>query len=464
MRTFESLSIIVMLVGLAWSFIPERRRARFVLYLPVLLWALLIVHFIAEGARWQMVPAYVFAAGLTLNNLRLFLRKKPSRPTSKFVTLLEVVGMMVVFFIVYQIPVLVPVFNLPEPNGPYKVGVSSTVLVDASRPETFTAAADDRREVPLRIWYPAEPPAKSMPVHYWSNHPEYSRYLTAEIGVPSFILDHLKLVKTHSFPDAPLAAGQSTWPVILFSHGYRLGYLEQNTTLMETLASNGFVVISVGHPYEAIAVPLADGSTARYLDTNKTAFFNSEAVQEESLQIWSADERFVLDQFGNIAQESPLAFLAGRLDLSRLGVAGMSFGGSTAAQLCQTDARCKAVLTLDSPQYTAVKSGKLTQPYMQLVSDNGAYLERRVYEQAAGPAWLVTVKGTEHYNFSDLTLVSPLLSALKFSGPINGPQMVKIIDSYSLAFFEKALKDLPNPLLIGISAQYPEVTIESRQP
>ncbi|MHB8931935.1 MAG: alpha/beta hydrolase, partial [Bellilinea sp.] len=104
----------------------------------------------------------------------------------------------------------------------------------------------------------------------------------------------------------------------------------------------------------------------------------------------------------------------------------------------------------------------LNQPFLFMISDNGSYLERTVFESAAAAAYLITIKGTEHYNFSDLTLVSPLAQAFDFSGPISGQQMVRIINTYSLAFFDKHLKDLPAPLLNGVSAEYPEVMIESR--
>ena len=97
-----------------------------------------------------------------------------------------------------------------------------------------------------------------------------------------------------------------------------------------------------------------------------------------------------------------------------------------------------------------------------MVSANGDYIERNVYESTASPAYLVSVADTAHYNFSDFTLVSPLASALGFSGPIDGDQMIRIQIAYSLAFFDRHLKDLPGALLDGASTEFPEVLIESR--
>ncbi|MHB8191706.1 MAG: alpha/beta hydrolase family protein [Bellilinea sp.] len=462
MRLFENLALFTMLLVLAWSFVPAKRRARVVLYAPLLTWVLLIVHFIVEGARWQMVPAYLLAVGLTLNNFHLLTRKKPAPTLRPLLRMLIVMAFLVLFILIYQLPQSFPVFTLPQPGGQYPVGSTSLTLIDSSREETFTENPDDYREVPVRIWYPSKEIENTQPEGYWSDHPEYSRYLTLELGLPVFSLDHLRLVKTHTYKCTPLPDGQEQYPVILFQHGYRLGYLEQNTSLMETLASNGYVVISLAHPYEAIAVPLADGSTAHYSNSDTDGFMDSTAVQEESLLIWAADTTFVMDSLEDIQSDGPFGFLAGRLDLDQIGLAGMSFGGSTASQVCLTDSRCKAGLTLDSPQYSAVKSGQLTQPFLFMISDNGSYLERAVFESAAAAAYLITIKGTEHYNFSDLTLVSPLAQTFDFSGPISGQQMVRIINTYSLAFFDKHLKDLPAPLLNGVSAEYPEVMIESR--
>jgi hypothetical protein len=42
--------------------------------------------------------------------------------------------------------------------------------------------------------------------------------------------------------------------------------------------------------------------------------------------------------------------------------------------------------------------------------------------------------------------------------------MVKIINSYMLAFFDEYLKGERSPLLDGSSPNYPEVTIEIRNP
>src|SRR5687768_9924496 len=46
--------------------------------------------------------------------------------------------------------------TLPRPTGAFAIGRRSLVLVDRLRPETMTTDPNDRREVLLNIWYPAE--------------------------------------------------------------------------------------------------------------------------------------------------------------------------------------------------------------------------------------------------------------------------------------------------------------------
>jgi len=463
MRFLENIILILLLLALAWSFLPPQRRSRIILYLPFLTGLLIIVHLVVEGARWQMFPAYLLAIGLLANNTRL-LRSTASRPTSQpvWLRLLLVLGGLLLFIVVSQLPVLIPVFNLPQPGGGFDVGISQVVLTDETRPETFTSQTDDFRQVPLMIWYPAANPLNARPVTYWLDQPQISRQLTGMLNLPFFLLDHLSLVQTHAALDAPAAGGQPPFPVILFSHGYRLGYLQQNTSLMETLASQGYVVISIGHPYQAAAVPDENGKLIPFATETARRFSQDAAFREESLTIWTDDLRFVLNHLPDFQQGKFLPQLTGRLDLERIGVAGMSFGGSAASRLCLQEVRCDALLTLDSPQYEPVLSASLQQPSLFFAAQESEYVRREVYEQVNAPAYLLTIQGSAHYDFTDLTLVSPLNAALGFSGGVNGDQMVRILNQYSLAFFNRHLKDLPAPLLDSPSAAYPEVTITAR--
>src|SRR5206468_3158779 len=70
------------------------------------------------------------------------------------------------------------------------------------------------------------------------------------IGVPSFALEHLRLVRTHSYGDAPIRNDRAPYPIVIYSHGYT-GYRTASFNQMEALASSGYVAIAIDHPYAA---------------------------------------------------------------------------------------------------------------------------------------------------------------------------------------------------------------------
>ena len=75
----------------------------------------------------------------------------------------------------------------------------------------------------------------------------------------------LAAVKTHATIDAAPAATPARFPVILFQHGYT-GLPSSHTALMEDLASHGWAVLNLIHPYEATGAMLADGTVVTFTD------------------------------------------------------------------------------------------------------------------------------------------------------------------------------------------------------
>ena len=81
-----------------------------------------------------------------------------------------------------------------------------------------------------------------------------------------------------------------------------------------------------------------------------------------------------------------------------------------------------------------------------------------------GVVYSVQIRGTTHFDFTDLSLYSPVFKFTKAFGPIDRYRMVKIINGYTLAFFDEYLKGETSPLLDGSSPNFPEVRIEVRYP
>src|SRR5262249_41166408 len=76
--------------------------------------------------------------------------------------------------------------------------------------------------------------------------------------------DAIADVETHATVDAAPLAGRAL-PAILFGAGYG-GVASAHAALVEDLASHGFVVLAVAHPYEATFVRFDDGGAASMID------------------------------------------------------------------------------------------------------------------------------------------------------------------------------------------------------
>src|SRR5262245_23925883 len=132
--------------------------------------------------------------------------------------------------------------QVPGPTGRYAVGTFSVMLSDPGRNNPFLNDVS-RREVLVRFWYRAPRPGPCTPAPYML--PRVSRYLSEKLGISAPEL------RTNSCYQAPVLSGRH--PVVLASHGYT-GMLTDYTFLFEDLASHGYVVASIAHPYESTAV------------------------------------------------------------------------------------------------------------------------------------------------------------------------------------------------------------------
>jgi predicted dienelactone hydrolase len=267
---------------------------------------------------------------------------------------------------------------------------------------------------------------------------------------------------------------------------------------LEELASHGYVVVSLAHPYSTAATVFPDGRVvtstveagSRAL-SEATAKATSDAefdpVVNRIGSVWVADVRFVLDQMEQFNVSDPL--FADRLDLTRVGVFGHSLGGGSAAQAMYEDDRFAAAINMDGTLFGDVATHGIARPVMLMLSERvpltaeqikfagsspeaDAYFRQReaatqatVYEQAA-PGYRLTLQGSTHRTFIAFEPIAApaLFIPAQVVGTIDGARGVGIIDDYVVSFFNRHLKGQPSALLDGQPAVYPEVVFESHHP
>jgi hypothetical protein len=74
--------------------------------------------------------------------------------------------------------------------------------------------------------------------------------------------------------------------------------------------------------------------------------------------------------------------------------------------------------------------------------------------------YMLTVRGSRHFDFSDRPLYSPI-RRLTEAGTISPLRVHEITEAYTLQFFSHALQDKPAPLLAADNSPYKEVQFDN---
>jgi len=103
----------------------------------------------------------------------------------------------------------------------------------------------------------------------------------------------------------------------------------------------------------------------------------------------------------------------------------------------------------------------MTPKMMYPIEDSYSRMGAR-YERLEHVRYYLAIEGFTHFNFTDLPLISPMLETRGITGPIHGLRGMRIVNDYTLAFFQKHLNNRNTSLLNGPSLDYPEVLFEVR--
>lgn len=456
MRFWETVLLAAVVVTFGLTVFPPRRR--WISHVAVAtMTGAVVVQAVVEGFRWQLVPVCVVAGGLVLVWAARFRPPAPSPPgwPRRVGRVVAVVVGVLGLVIATATPVLVPVFDFPEPSGPYGIGTVTYHWTDEDRPEEFTADPDDRREVVVQVWYPADPDPDADRAPYVPDS-EALAPLAGLAGLPSFTFNHLEYVTTNAVPSAPVADDRPDYPLLVLATG-RGGYRQYNTLGVEDLVSHGYVVAGIDHPYSDAGVVLSDGRVAALDDR-----MLDDGFVERIVPFLAGDATFTLDQMIRVDRADPLGVLTGRIDTGTVGLFGLSLGGEITAQACMTDTRFQACLPIDCWMTPPVVDAGLTQPTLWLTRDMDTMRQegwtedevqrthrtiRSVYDRLPADGYIVRIPGMYHPDFGDTQLLSPLFRPLGISGPLDGDRAHQLVNDYVRAFFDHHVRGRPAPLL-----------------
>ncbi len=482
MQFFEALFLFCTLVLLALvCFFSNSRKGQLLTFYAAL--GALAIHLIGEVPRWQVGLAYVLFPVLPL----LLLRNSVAHIALRVLGFLTGATLLAtsMFFAMGM-----PIKRLPAPSGEYKVGTTSFTLVDESREEIHTDRAGDKRELFVEAWYPAGSDEDDV----YPMRTLWSELYRGESDQISFFLSYLRGVKTHSMIGAPAEGSGQRFPLILFNHGLQM-FTSQNTLLMEHLASHGYIVVSISHPYESLRVnlegagtvlpkfltsieewnkamqwieassrpiQLAKDSMAEVSSVESRAQIMRNAISESPMntvvQEWASDNTFVLDNLLSSGREATI--FQGIIDTTRIGAMGMSVGGATAAELCKLDPRIKAGINVDGLQYGTTNSDSLNVPFLMVYSDDGLGTNDFLQLSSTTAYHECHFVSSKHADFTDFPIIWPMLKLYGQLGSIPGPRVLQMTNNVVLGFWDRYLKDQPaSPW----NEDYPELTFKSHR-
>lgn len=322
-----------------------------------------------------------------------------------------------------------------ETTGTYGVKQTSAILVDESRTESFETDGS-KREIPVHFYYP-------------------------EIE----------------------NVGENSFPLVLFSHG-AFGYYQSNTSTYMELASHGYVVVSLDHPYHSFFTEDTDGQLIT-VDPNfmqEVMYINQENVPEEEifelsskwLAIRTADINFVLDcvedaKAKGVCQaewfvtsedmKKDILEVLAMADVDKIGLMGHSLGGAASVTLGREREDIDAVIDLDGTmlgEQLSYENGSYQyyeeaypipllaidneEHYLQEDITDALYVNNVVLENAMDSTHTYFV-GSGHMNFTDLPLFSPALASLLGTGTIDETECIKTMNEIVLQYFNYYLKD-----------------------
>lgn len=363
---------------------------------------------------------------------------------------------------------------LPAPRGPLHVGTTIRHLVDSSRADLLSGKAP--RELVVQLWYPTRD-TRGTRTLYVTPAVLKSMLASGYLRLDSATIAGWGGLQTDAIADAPIAGRDL--PVLVFSHGLGISR-SLYSALLEELASRGYLVAAIDHPYGGV-MERADGRVITLeQDTASGAQDSLLAVRATE---WARDASFVLDQLRD-AHSSLGNLVAGRASERGIGMLGHSLGGAAALDACQADVRFRACADLDGmvvgraasegPRGATLimrsgpepsdadlaKGGRTRAQWDAMGREVEAHFRGVAAKGTPGDVTLLRFRGAAHMSFSDAPFTFPY-AITRFGGaPMDPTRAFTLVSSAVRDFFDRELRGASRSALATLAARSPELVIE----
>ncbi|MDR0267209.1 alpha/beta hydrolase [Paenibacillus sp.] len=377
-----------------------------------------LVSVIEWSFRWMALALLLFIWALL--GLWTLLRRKEKHKVYKWGRVVGRAVIMFILVIIAAVPAIVfPQYRLPQVTGEYGVATKTYTYIDKNRIEEFTDTGANRF-VNVEFWYP----------------------------------EH--------------ATG--THPLLVFSHG-AYGIKESNASTYMELASHGYVVCSIDHPYHSFYTVSEGGKITMASQKYLQEFGNgrkdgAHTVEEyyKLMQKWmklrTDDMNFVIDTILEKAKSNSDKVYQ-LVNPEKIGVFGHSMGGAASAWLGRERHDVTAVVNIDGPLFSDIVYNKEKNnfesthqayklPLLNIYSDSvwqqldssSYYAGNKTVEESGGEVHTVYFRGAKHLSLTDLSLFSPMLANMLLGekAEIDKYKCLETMNRIILEFFDSYLK------------------------
>lgn len=334
------------------------------------------------------------------------------------------VGRSMIFTFALFLAILCPQYQPLKTTGAYEVATAKHTWVDSSRPDAYSDSGENRA-LTVEFWYPKNADQK--------------------------------------------------YPLVIFSHG-AFGFSGSNYSTFVELASNGYVVASIGHTNQAFYTMDENGKLTiadpEFIKTATEISAMHDTMHEEEIYnitkgwmaLRTADESFVIDQILSAckAEQSDPLFTA--INPDKIGLMGHSLGGASSAQIGRERSDIDAVIVLDGTmlgEEIAFENGSVVMndtpypiPLLNIYAEDhysnakefagDAYNNFHATKNAVC-AYEAVFQNAGHLNFTDLPLFSPTLAKMLGVGTIDTRDCIETTNQVVLSFFDSYLKNMGKP-------------------